>query len=148
MSGIVCAIRGGPESRPTIERAVNLARKSDLPIYFLYVVNLDFLARTSSTRLKTIGEEMHQMGEFILLSAQRTAAAQGASAQGIIRRGKVRQEIIQLCTELDADYVIIGRPKGAPEKDIFTSNLLSGFIDQIERECGAQVILTERASNA
>lgn len=43
MSGIVCAIRGGKSSQPTINQAIHTALKTNLPIYFLYVLNLDFL---------------------------------------------------------------------------------------------------------
>ena len=44
MSGVICAVRGGPDSQSTVARAIALARESGLPLYFLYVVNLDFLA--------------------------------------------------------------------------------------------------------
>ncbi|RMF49572.1 MAG: universal stress protein, partial [Anaerolineae bacterium] len=47
MSAIVCAIRGGPASQPTIRRAIALALETSLPLHFLYVVNLDFLSSTS-----------------------------------------------------------------------------------------------------
>ena len=39
MSGIVCAIRGGPDSQPTIRRAISLAKETNLSLYFLYVIN-------------------------------------------------------------------------------------------------------------
>jgi Na+/H+ antiporter NhaD/arsenite permease-like protein len=76
MSGIVCAIRGGPHSQPTIDEAISLARETDLPLYFLYIVNLDFLAHTTSARTHTINLGMEQMGEFILLAAQSRVADQ------------------------------------------------------------------------
>ena len=69
MSGIVCAIRGGPDSQPTIQTAIEVAKKSDQTIYFLYIVNLDFLTYTSTSRVQVVAQEMHQMGEFILLTA-------------------------------------------------------------------------------
>ena len=72
MSGILCAIRGGPNSQPTIEQAVVLAQETGLPLWFLYVVNLGFLTHTSTSRVRTISEQMHQMGEYILLTAQAT----------------------------------------------------------------------------
>ncbi len=65
MPGIVCAIRGGPASKPTIARSIALAKETDLPLFFLYVVNLDFLAYTSSSRIHTITQEMEQMGELL-----------------------------------------------------------------------------------
>ncbi len=143
MSGIVCAIRGGPASQPTIAQAVTLAQKTGLPLHFLYVVNLDFLSRVGSGRVHTISEEMHQMGEFILLTAQATATAQGVTAQGAVRHGNVGDEIIGLCRELDAAYVILGQPQVQGKANIFTKNLLKKFSERIERETGAKVFFAE-----
>ena len=74
MPGIVCAIRGGPASQPTIQKAIQLAEKTHQTVYFLYVVNLDFLTLTSTSRVHVVEKELHQMGEFILLTAQTQAA--------------------------------------------------------------------------
>jgi nucleotide-binding universal stress UspA family protein len=141
MSGIVCAIRGGPNSQATIDRAIALAHDTNLPLHFLYVVNLDFLSRTSSSRVHTISREMRQMGEFILLTAQAKAAAQGIPAQGLIRQGNVGQEIVDLCHEFGADYLVLGRPEVQQEESIFTQDLLQEFIKQTEAQTGARVVL-------
>lgn len=144
MSGIVCAIRGGPDSQSTIARAIALAQEADLPLYFLYVVNLDFLSHTSSSRIHTISQEMHQMGEFILLTAESSAAAQGVTAQGVVRHGNVEKEIIGLCHELAADYLVLGRPRVQHEESVFTQDLLQQFIEQTEEQTGAKVVLSDR----
>ena len=144
MSGIVCAVRGGPASKPTIARAIGLAQGTGQPLYFLYVVNLDFLTHTTSTRVHTISEQMSQMGEFILLAAQDTAARQGVTAEGVIRHGNVSEEIIELCHEIAADYVVLGRPKVEHENTVFTQELLQQFVHQAEDQTGAQVVLPER----
>jgi nucleotide-binding universal stress UspA family protein len=143
MSGIVCAVRGGPDSKSTIAQAIDLARQTGLPLYFLYVVNLDFLSHTTSSRIHTISEQMHQMGEFILLAAQDSAAAQGITAQGVVRHGNVGEEIIDLCHELDADYLVLGRPKVQHEDSVFTHELLKRFVEQTEEQTGAKVILPD-----
>jgi nucleotide-binding universal stress UspA family protein len=145
MSGIVCAVRGGPDSKATIAEAISLAQRTGLPLYFLYVVNLDFLAHTTSSRVHTISEQMHQMGEFILLSAQDSAAAQGLTAQGVVRHGNVGEEIIALCHELNADYLVLGRPKVQREDTLFTQELLRGFIQRTEEQTGAKVVLPQVA---
>lgn len=141
MPGIICAVRGGPDSQPTIARAITLAQETDLPLYFLYVVNLDFLVHTSSARIHTISEQMHQMGEFILLAAQASASEQGVSAEGIVRHGNVGEEIVDLCHELDADYFVLGRPRLEREESVFSQELLHQFVEQAERQTGATVIL-------
>ena len=143
MSGIVCAVRGGPGSHPTIQRAINLAEEKSLPVYFLYVINLDFLAHTSSGRTKIVKEEMQKLGEFILLRARKEAEARGVQVEDITREGKVRQEIIKLCKERQADYAVLGHQSSDSEKNVFSQQQFRQFISQIEKESQAQVIVTE-----
>ncbi|MBC8505030.1 MAG: universal stress protein [Chloroflexi bacterium] len=147
MPGIICAIRGGPASRPTIEKAIQVALETKLPIYFLYIINLDFLSHTSSSRTHVISKEMSEMGEFILLTAQSEAEAQGISAEGVIRNGQIVDEIIHLCQEVKADYVILGQPKNQKDENVFTQERLSAFSLHIEEESNAKVILAERMTN-
>ena len=142
MSGIVCAIRGGPHSQSTIDGAIALAAETGLPLYFLYIVNLDFLAHTTSTRTRTINKEMEQMGEFILLAAQRRAADQGVVAMTAVRHGQVGEEIIVLCQEVAADYLVLGRPQLADEDaNVFTAARLASFVALVEEHSGAQVVM-------
>jgi nucleotide-binding universal stress UspA family protein len=141
MTGIVCAIRGGPDSQPTIDRAVELAQETKLRLYFLYVVNLDFLTHTSRSRVDTITSEMEQMGEFILLAAKSQADTAGVQAEGVIRHGQVGEEIIDLCKTKDADYAVLGQPQGEPEEDVFTHERLAEFSKRIEAESGAKVVM-------
>ncbi len=145
MSGIVCAIRGGPHSQLTIDRAISLARETGLPLYFLYIVNLDFLAHTTSTRTHTINLEMEQMGVFILLAAQSRAADQEVVAEGLVRHGSVGQEIIGLCNELSADYLVLGRPQMAEDEgNVFTHARLNTFAELVKERTGTEVIMLER----
>lgn len=146
MSGIVCAIRGGPDSQTTIDRAIALAGETALPLHFLYVVNLDFLTHTSSSRVQTITTQMEQMGEFILLKAQDAAARQQVTAQGVTRHGKVREQIITLCHEIGAGYVVLGTPQAGQEENVFTQAALQTFIEHLAQETGAQVVVPVQIS--
>jgi len=143
MSGITCAIRGGPDSQPTIKTAIELAKETGQTIYFLYVVNLDFLTYTSTSRVQVVAQEMRQMGEFILLTAQAQAEEKGVEAEGVVRQGQVSNEIIDLCHEVDAKYVILGRPRGQDEVNVFTHERLDQFSQRIEEESGAKVVLVK-----
>jgi len=146
MPGIVSAIRGGPGSRPTIDSTIQLAKETGQEVYFIYIVNVDFLSHTAVSRVQALIEELTEMGEFILLHARETALAQGVSAQGVVRRGNVRQEITKLCHELNADYLVLGRPAGAERKDTFDSEAIAHFQETIERETGARVIFAGSSS--
>ncbi len=143
MSGIVCAIRGGPESEGTIQKAVTLSRDSRLPLYFLYIVNVDFLTQTSQSRTHTISKELHQMGAFILEAACARAAAQGVEARAVVREGDVGDEIVSLCQEIGAEYVVLGRPRTKDEQNVFTHDALQAFAERIEKEAGARVLFAE-----
>ena len=142
MSGILCAIRGGPSSQPTIAASIKLAQETTETIYFLYVVNLDFLTHTSSSKTNHISKEIEEMGEFILLGAQEQAKGEGFEAEGIIRDGKVVDEIISCCEEIKPTYVILGRPQEDHENNLLTLERLQAFAERIEEACHAQVIYT------
>jgi nucleotide-binding universal stress UspA family protein len=109
----------------------------------VYVVNLDFLTHTMTSRVRTISEQMRQMGESILLAAQAQAAAQGVLAQTVVRHGEVGEQISQLCQALSAGYLVLGRPGGAEEKDVFTQDRLKRLRERIEEDTGAIVVLSE-----
>ena len=143
MSGIVCAVRGGPDSRPTIDKAIALAKESGLALNFIYIVNVDFLDYTNRSRVQTVSLEIQHMGEFILLTAQAAASAKGIEAQGVVRHGNVTQEISKLCHEIKADYLVIGRPKFHLEDSLFTRENLAEFIARIEDQAGAKVVMPE-----
>ncbi len=143
MSGIVCALRGGPASQPTIQRAIRLALETGLPIHFLYVVNLDFLSRTASIRTQTIEEQMRQMGEFILLAAQTQASQIGVQADSTIRDGRVDEQIIALCRETEAEYVVLGRPQADKQANVFDPERLERFRVRLAEQTGARVILSD-----
>jgi nucleotide-binding universal stress UspA family protein len=143
MPGVISAIRGGPGSQPTIEKAIAFSKETNLPLYFLYVVNLDFLARTETSRTQFLSQEMHEMGEFILLLASAKAEAQNLTVKTFVRRGEVREQMIKLCQELNADFVVMGQPHRRKDTDLFTSQKLKDFVHLIEAETGASVILVE-----
>jgi hypothetical protein len=141
--GIVCAVRTGPENRPTITQAVTLAKDSGLPLCFLYVANLNFLSHTSPSHRHTILKAIHQMGKSTLLAAQTAASTQGIAAWQEIRQGDTVAEIISLCRKLVAEYVVLNQSLLRQQRNISTPEQLIRFIDQIEQESGAKVILVK-----
>jgi myo-inositol catabolism protein IolC len=143
MPGILCAIRGGPSSQPTISKSIQLAQDTGEIIYFLYVVNLDFLTHSSSSKTNHISQEISEMGEFILLSAQEQASKEGVDSEGIIREGRVVDEIINYCQEQNPLYVILGRPVEEGENNLLSLERLQAFADRIKEVCQAQVIFSQ-----
>lgn len=142
MPGILCAIRGGPSSQSTITTSIQLARDTGETIYFLYVVNLDFLSRSTSSKTNHISQEMKEMGEFILLGAQEQAPEKNVPSEGVIRDGRVADEIIAYCEEQIPIYVVLGRPQEEQEDNLLSNEQLKTFIDRITEVCQASVILS------
>lgn len=145
MAGIICPIRGGPGSKATIETAIGLAKDEEMPLTFLYVVNLDFLTQTESSRVRMVSSEMESMGDFILISAQAKAEERGVNADAEIRHGEVGEQIVELAQEIEASYLVMGRPGGEEEGNVFDQERLDTFIAQIEEASGAKVIIAEGA---
>jgi nucleotide-binding universal stress UspA family protein len=140
MSVILCAIRGGPECQPAIAQAITLAQETGLPVHFLYVVNRDLLPSANSAQVRAISGQIRQMAEAVLRTALAWASTQGVTAQGVIRQGNVGDEIASLCRDLEADYLVIGRPQPHEERNVFSEGLLPQFIQQIEKQTGAEVV--------
>jgi nucleotide-binding universal stress UspA family protein len=145
VGGIVSAIRGGPASRASIHRAICLAKETSEPLHFLYVVDMEFLTLTNLGRTHIVEEELRQMGEFILLMAQTKAAEEGITAHADIRHGRVLDQIVALSQELDAHYVVVGRPREKAAPNVLTTEQLEQFIGKIELNCNAKVVLTDES---
>ncbi|MCJ7715160.1 MAG: universal stress protein [Anaerolineales bacterium] len=142
MPGIICAIRGGPSSQPTITTSIELAQETGETIHFLYVVNLDFLTHSSSSKTNHISQEIKEMGEFILLGAQEQASENNVSSKGVTRKGRVVDEIISYCKEQDPSHVVLGRPQEKQENNLLSNDRLQIFADRITEVCSASVILS------
>ena len=147
MSGIICAIRGGPSSQPTIHQAIETARQHNISIYFLYVVNLDFIEHSGQARLQVIKEEMKSMGETICLKAQIEAKRAGVESEILVKEGKVTDEIISASHEVDAQFVILGQPEGEDETNVFDRARLNNFVELLEEQTGAKVIFSQREND-
>jgi len=140
MSVVLCAIRGGPECQPTIAQAISLAQETGLPVHFLYIVNRDLLSSANRAQGRAISGQIRQMGRSVLRTALAWASTEDVTAHGVIRQGDVGDEIASLCRDLGADYLVIGRPQPHEERNVFSEDLLPEFIEQIEKQTGAEVV--------
>jgi nucleotide-binding universal stress UspA family protein len=86
---------------------------------------------------------MRAMGEFICLKAQIEANREGVEADVVVREGNVTDEIIALCHEIQADFVILGQPQDKPNNNIFNQKRLKKFGQTLETQTGAKVIFSQ-----
>lgn len=140
MSGIVCAVRGGVFSQKTIHQAIKFSKEKQQKVYFLYVVNLDFLSNALHANLPVMEEEMREMGEFILLAATSQAMTAGVEAETVVKKGIVGEQIIEVCKEINADYVILGSPQTGQQGNLIESDAIKEFAKKIEDASNAKVI--------
>ena len=112
MSLILCATRGGEASIPTQIKAINLAKKEDSALTFLYVADSSFLNKTAAAVVVDVDEELTNMGEFLLVMAVERAAERGVTAESIIRAGVIREVLPDVARTLGASMIVLGRPAG------------------------------------
>jgi hypothetical protein len=141
MSGILCAVRGGLESRATIGQAIDLARTTGLPVQFLYVLNEELVPGTGSHRARAVATQVRQMGESVLFAAQALANSQGVLARGAARQGNVEDEIASACRELGAEYLVLNRPRQG--KDGRSSPISAQFAERVGKQAGTEIVWSE-----
>jgi nucleotide-binding universal stress UspA family protein len=139
MGKILCATRGGEASYRAQDRAITLARQRGDSLIFLYVIDTHFLDKTAAPIVVDVGNQLQNMGEFLLAMAREKAESQGVPVQCVCRPGQVRDEIKAVAREEQVDIVVLGRPAG--EANAFAMEELKAFAAEIEAETDSQVII-------
>ncbi len=137
MGKILCATRGGEASLRTQDAAIALAKEQDDELIFLFVADISFLNQTAAPLVVDIEERLARMGRFQLVMAQERAAAQGVTAQTMVRCGRLRAELVGAARELAVDLVILGRP--LDRQAIFDDTALQAFATGLQAITGAEV---------
>ncbi len=142
---IVCAARGGKGSQPAVKRAIELARERNARLTFLFVVDTEFLSHSMMVAPPSvIREQLEDMGEFIMAMLQAQAREAGVIADYAVREGPVREQIRQFVEENDVDVLVMGRPHGETDADLFDEGTVTHFAATLEQETGVDVILVSQ----
>jgi nucleotide-binding universal stress UspA family protein len=144
MNRILCAIRGGPDSEKTIADAVALAKKKQVRLVLLYVINLGRFISSSGDRMDSMATELRRMGEYVLLMAQAMAAREGVIADTFVREGRILEEISAICQEMGIESVVMGKPLSDSDENCFRLEKLEAFAVKMETDYGVEIILAER----
>lgn len=139
MGLILCATRGGETSYINQQAAISLAKERGDSIVFLYVIDLHFLDKMASPIVVDVESELEQMGRFFLLMAKERALEQGVESDTVIKKGAVREEIINTAIEIRADTVVLGTPAG--RRSAFQLASLREFMAEIQEITGSETIL-------
>jgi nucleotide-binding universal stress UspA family protein len=110
MGRILCATRGGEASYRTQDAAIALAKERGDELIFLFVADVSFLNQIAAPLVVDIESRLVKMGRFQLTIAQERAREQGLEIQIIVRRGRLRAELVATARELGVELIILGRP--------------------------------------
>lgn len=139
MGIILCPTRGGEGSHCSQDKAIELAKETGETLLFLHVFDLHFLDKTAAPIVVDVGDEVSQMGEFMLLMAKERAAEQGVQTKTISRKGEIREEIKKVALEEGVSLVLLGQPAG--EESAFQRAEIQAFADEIEAETGIDTMI-------
>ncbi len=140
---ILCAVRGGPESRETVTHAVDLALETGAKLTFFHALDAEFLGQAAIGRtLSGIYDELHEMGKFAMLILVDRAQRRGVeNVDYIMREGNIRKQMMYIAIETKAEIMIVGRPTRSPTSNLFKMDEMEAFADKLAREGGLKVIV-------
>lgn len=140
---IICAVRGQPESRATVTRAIDLALEHDALLTFCLVIDAEFIGQSAPTltSLRAAYRQLEDMGEFSMLILCDRAERRGVKQVDYhIRKGNIPEQLRQLANETDAQMMVMGRPMRSGGQSVFTPAEFDSFIESLEKEAGIQVV--------
>lgn len=146
---ILCAVRGGPESRETVTRAIDLALESGARLTFFQVLDAEFLNHATIGPLSVVYRELCELGRFTMLILCDRAKRRGVeNVDGVVREGNVHRQLCEFAFESHADILVMGRPTRSAGSNIFKPADFDAFVAQLEREANLQVNVVGASGSA
>jgi len=144
---IICAVRGGPESRETVTYAVDLALESGAALTFLRIMDAEFLEHATVGPLSVVYSELQEMGQFAMLILCDRAQRRGVSqVDCVVREGNIRKQLRQFAIETHAEVLVMGRPTRSPGRNVFKPAEIDAFAADLEREANLRIQLVSPSS--
>lgn len=139
-SHIVCAVRGGPESRETVTQAIALALDSGARLTFFRVLDAEFLNHATIGPLSVVYRELVEMGQFAMLILCDRAQRRGVeNVDCIVREGNVRKQLREFAIETHADIFVMGRPVRSPGSNTFKLAEFDTWVSELEEEADLEI---------
>lgn len=138
---IICAVRGGPESRETVTRAIDLALEYGAKLTFLHVLDAEFLEYATIGPLSVVYRELNEMGTFTMLILSDRAHRRGVEqVDYVLPEGNIRDELIRYANETKAEIMVMGRPTRSPGRNVFKIAEFDDFVAGLEREANLKIM--------
>ena len=139
MITILCPTRGGKESHPNQDFAINLAKERGADLLFMYVSNIQLISRSAPPIVVDIEEELDELGDFLLSMAQERAEKSGVPAKATVRRGVFTKVLREVIEENQITTVILGSSR--KETGIVTYEHLQELSTELSQELGVEFIV-------
>jgi nucleotide-binding universal stress UspA family protein len=141
MTTILCPTRGGKESHPNQDFAVNLAKERGADLLFMYVSNIQLISRSAPPIVVDIEEELDELGDFLLSMAQERAEKSGIIAKATVRHGIFSEVLREVIVENKIDTVVLGSsPK---EPGIVSYERLQELSTELGKELGVEFYVVQ-----
>jgi len=143
---IICAVRGGRESRQTVTHAIDLALEHEARLTFFHVMDAEFLGAATPmlSSIRTVYQQLHEMGEFALLILCDRAERRGVNqVDCLVREGNIQKQLYQFALETHAELMVMGRPVRSPGNNVFKPDEFDTFIAELEAETGLKIITVQ-----
>ncbi len=139
---VACAVRGGPESRATVTKAIDLALANGAKLTFVHVMDADFLGYATIGPLSVVYQELREMGNFMMLILRDRAVRRGVKDVGyVLLEGNIRKKLRDFVRETDADLLVMGMPVRSPGSNVFKKDEIERFAEDLRSEGGPDVML-------
>lgn len=138
---IICAVRGGPESRETVTKAIDLALEYGARLTYLHVLDAEFLDYATIGPLSVVYRELNEMGTFTMLILTDRAQRRGVEqVDYVLPEGNIRNELIRYANETKAGMMVMGRPTRSPGRNVFKINEFDDFVTELEQEGNLMIV--------
>ncbi len=121
-----------------ISSAAKLAKKLNLKVKLLHVIETKRVSILLGIRIKEIYDELKKKGEQILEESKKILEAEGIEVETKIREGWVPEEIMEEVKE-DKDIAVIFL--GAYGKDFLTRKMVGSVTERLVRQVGINIFI-------
>ncbi len=138
---IICAVRGGPESRETVTRAIDLALEYGARLTFLHVLDAAFLEYATIGPLSVVYRELNEMGTFTMLILADRANRRGVEqVDYVLPEGDIRDELTRYAIDTKAEMMVMGRPTRSPSRNVFKTAGFDDFVARLEQKAKLKIV--------
>ena len=141
MTTILCPTRGGKESHPNQDFAIELAKEREADLLFMYVSNIQLISRVAPPIVVDIEEELDELGDFLLSMAQERAENSGVSANVTVRRGVFSEVLREVIVENKVNTVILG--SSSQETGTVSYERLQELSEELSREMDVEFFILQ-----